>query len=178
MAEGKEQSMLPPFPQEYRGSGVLMPLVSLPCRYGIGDLGPTALAWIDRLCAAGPGWWQTLPLGPIGYGNSPYQPLSSFAGNELVVSPEGLMQEGLLRPEDCSDYPISPDVIDYPAVIAFKRGLLATAFRNFIAGKGPRCGCRLKRFVLWTGTGSTIMRFFGRSKQNTAVFITSNGQPN
>ena len=137
MAEGKEQSMLPPFPRDYRGSGVLMPLVSLPCRYGIGDLGPTALAWIDRLCAAEQGWWQTLPLGPIGYGNSPYQPLSSFAGNELVVSPEGLMQEGLLRPEDCSDYPISPDVIDYPAVIAFKRGLLETAFRNFIAGNGP-----------------------------------------
>ena len=114
-----------------------MPLVSLPCRYGIGDLGPDALAWIDRLCEAGQGWWQALPLGPTGYRNSPYQPLSSFAGNELIVSPQGMMEEGLLRPEDCSDYPMSPDVIDYPAVIAFKYRLLETAFSQFHGGKGP-----------------------------------------
>jgi len=146
MAEGGELGMPAPFPREYRASGVLMPLLSLPCRYGIGDLGPTALAWIDRLREAGQGWWQALPLGPTGYGNSPYQPLSSFAGNELVVSPDGLMEEGLLRPEDCSGYPNSPDVIDYAAVIAFKRRLLETAFRNFMAGNAATLRLPFERF--------------------------------
>jgi 4-alpha-glucanotransferase len=67
----------------YRASGLLLHVTSLPSRYGIGDLGPAALAWIDRLQQAGQSWWQALPLGPTGYGNSPYQPLSSFAGNAL-----------------------------------------------------------------------------------------------
>src|SRR5262245_54702477 len=137
MAENRRDADILPFSAEYRGSGVLMPLVSLPSRYGIGDLGPTALTWIDRLREARQSWWQALPLGPTGYGNSPYQPLSSFAGNELIVSPERLTEEGLLQPGDASDGAGSPDVIDYPAVIAFKYRLLKTAFRNFVAGSAP-----------------------------------------
>ena len=77
--------MSAPFPPEYRASGVLLHITSLPSRHGIGDLGPSARAWIDRLADAGQSWWQSLPLGPAGYGNSPYQPLSTFAGNELLV---------------------------------------------------------------------------------------------
>ncbi|MBV8320354.1 MAG: 4-alpha-glucanotransferase, partial [Hyphomicrobiales bacterium] len=69
-----------PFPPEYRASGILLHVTSLPSRHGIGDLGPSARAWVDRLADAGQSWWQSLPLGPTGYGNSPYQPLSSFAG--------------------------------------------------------------------------------------------------
>jgi 4-alpha-glucanotransferase len=69
------------FAPEYRGSGLLLHVTSLPSRFGIGDLGPTSLAWIDRLALAGQSCWQSLPLGPTGYGNSPYQPLSSLAGN-------------------------------------------------------------------------------------------------
>ena len=64
---------LPPFPPEYRASGILLHVASLPSRYGIGDLGPAALAWIGRLREAGQSWWQALPLGPTGYANSPYQ---------------------------------------------------------------------------------------------------------
>jgi len=75
---------LPPFPPEYRASGVLMHVASLPSPYRIGDMGPAALEWVDRLHEAGQAWWQALPLGPTGYGNSPYQSLSSFAGNELL----------------------------------------------------------------------------------------------
>jgi len=75
-----------PFPPDYRASGLLLHVTSLPSRYGIGDVGPAAVAWIDRLRAAGQSWWQALPLGPTCYDNSPYQPLSSFAGNELLVS--------------------------------------------------------------------------------------------
>src|SRR5262249_38352429 len=67
---------VPPFPADYRASGVLMHVTSLPSPYGIGDVGPTATAWIDRLHDAGQGWWQALPLGPTGYADSPYQSLS------------------------------------------------------------------------------------------------------
>ena len=63
----------PPFPPDYRASGVLLHVTSLPSPYGIGDVGPAAFAWIDRLREAGQSWWQALPLGPTGYGNSPYQ---------------------------------------------------------------------------------------------------------
>jgi 4-alpha-glucanotransferase len=66
------------FPPGYRGSGLLLHVTSLPSKHGIGDVGPAALAWIDRLRAAGQGCWQALPLGPTGCGNSPYPPLSSF----------------------------------------------------------------------------------------------------
>lgn len=71
----------PLFDPAYRASGILLHVTSLPSPYGIGDVGPTALAWIDRLQAAGQSWWQGLPLGPTGYANSPYQSFSSFAAN-------------------------------------------------------------------------------------------------
>ena len=87
------------FAPEYRASGLLLHVTSLPSAYGIGDLGPGAFAWIDRLHDAGQSCWQALPLGPTGYGDSPYQPLSSFAGNALMISPQLLMDESLLRPE-------------------------------------------------------------------------------
>src|ERR1700734_3994565 len=90
-----------PFSPDYRASGILLHVTSLPSPYGIGDLGPAALSWIDRLAEAGQSWWQALPPGPTGYGNSPYQPLSSFAGNALVISPDWLIEDELLGPSDC-----------------------------------------------------------------------------
>ena len=123
-----------PFPSGYRASGVLLHVASLPSPYGIGDVGPAALAWIDRLHEAGQSWWQGLPLGPTGYGNSPYQSLSSFAGNELLVSPDGLIEDELLRASDCGGNPFSAAAIDYDAVIPFKHRLLRTAWTNFRAG--------------------------------------------
>ena len=88
------------FRTDYRGAGLLLHVTSLPSRYGIGDIGPAAFKWIDRLCDAGQGWWQALPLGPTGYANSPYQEASSFAGNYLLISPDALIEEGLLKPGD------------------------------------------------------------------------------
>ena len=76
--------------------GLLLHVTSLPSPYGIGDVGPGAVKWIDRLREAGQSWWQALPLGPTGYGNSPYQSLSSFAGNGLLISPDWLIEDGLL----------------------------------------------------------------------------------
>jgi 4-alpha-glucanotransferase len=129
MKEGKH-CQIPPFPTDYRASGLLLHVTSLPSPYGIGDLGPAAYAWIDRLEEAGQRWWQALPLGPTGYGNSPYQALSSFAGNTLIISPELLQQDGLLEAEDEL---VSFDncAVDYESVIPFKRWLLEMAWARF-----------------------------------------------
>jgi 4-alpha-glucanotransferase len=125
---------VPLFPGEYHAAGVLLHVTSLPSPYGIGDLGPAVFAWIDRLCDGGQSWWQALPLGPTGYANSPYQALSSFAGNWLIISPEALIQDGLLRASDCNGCSFPADYVDYDAVIGFKLRLLETAWRNFNAG--------------------------------------------
>jgi 4-alpha-glucanotransferase len=112
-----------PFPPDYRASGLLLHVTSLPSPYGIGDLGPVAISWIDRLQEAGQSWWQELPLGPTGYGNSPYQPLSSFASNGLVISPEWLIEDGLLATSDCEHPSFPVDFVDYAAIVPFKHGL-------------------------------------------------------
>ena len=127
---------LPPFPAEYRASGLLLHVTSLPSRYGIGDLGPAAVAWVDRLHEAGQTWWQTLPLGPTGYGDSPYQSLSSFAGNPLLISPDWLIEDELVQPTDCAGGSFSETAVDFDAVKRFKYALLGTAWKSF--GTGAR----------------------------------------
>ena len=122
-----------------------MHVTSLPTCYGIGDVGPAALAWVDRLRNAGQSWWQALPLGPTGYGNSPYQPLSSFAGNELLVSPDWLVEDGLLRREDV-EANFTANQIDYEAVTPFKQRLLKTAWTNFVAGARADLRTEYERF--------------------------------
>jgi 4-alpha-glucanotransferase len=125
---------LPPFPLDYRASGLLLHATSLPSPYGIGDLGSSAYSWVDHLHYAGQRWWQALPLGPTGYGNSPYQSMSSFAGNAMLISPGMLILDGLLKATDCAcDF--SPQVVDYDAVVPFKNRLLERAWRNFKAGE-------------------------------------------
>jgi 4-alpha-glucanotransferase len=128
---------VPPFPPEYRASGLLLHVTSLPSPYGIGDAGPVALEWIDLLAGSGQGWWQSLPLGPTGYGNSPYQALSSFAGNALLISPDWLIEDELLRASDCDYHSTNPNAVDYDSVVPFKHGLLERAWSNFSAGARP-----------------------------------------
>ena len=134
MSAPDRASTVPPFPSEYRSCGMLLHVTSLPSPYGIGDLGPSAFSWIDRIHDAGQGWWQALPLGPTGYGNSPYQSLSSFAGNGLLVSPDCLISDGLLKASDClSDFP--SDRVDYDSVIPFKERLLEKVWARFSSGE-------------------------------------------
>ena len=102
MSDNGRPMSLPPFSAQYRASGVLLHITSLPSPYGIGDVGSAAMAWMDQLCDAGQSWWQSLPLGPTGYGNSPYQSLSSFAGNGILISPDWLIEDGLLRATYCT----------------------------------------------------------------------------
>ena len=130
----RESVTRPPFSSGYRASGLLLHVTSLPSPYGIGDVGPAALTWIDRLEEAGQRWWQALPLGPTGYGNSPYQSLSSFAGNGLLISPDWLIEDELLRPSDCQVRSFPQNEIDYNGVIPFKHKLVETAWANFSGG--------------------------------------------
>jgi 4-alpha-glucanotransferase len=134
MSHDGGQVHLPPFAPEYRASGLLMHVTSLPSPYGIGDFGPGAFEWVDRLHEAGQGWWQSLPLGPIGYGNSPYQSMSSFEGNGLLISPQCLIEDELLDKSDCESHSLSATVVNYEAVTAFKYRLLEVAWNNFTAG--------------------------------------------
>jgi len=125
---------VPPFMAGYRASGILLHVTSLPSPYGIGDLGPGAIAWIDRLQDAGQSFWQALPLGPTDYGDSPYQALSSFAGNAFLISPDWLVEDELLRASDLAGRSFAATKVDFDAVKRFKFALLETAFRNFNAG--------------------------------------------
>ena len=135
-----------PFPADYRASGLLLHITSLPSPYGIGDLGPVAISWINHLSESGQSWWQSLPLGPTGYGNSPYQPLSSFAGNALVTSPDWLIEDELLEPNDTAHPSFSAACVDYDAVVAFKHGLLEKAWNHFKAGARADLGPGYEQF--------------------------------
>jgi len=117
-----------------RSSGVILHPTSLPGPYGIGDLGPEAHRWVDLLADSGTSLWQILPVGPTGYGDSPYQCFSAFAGNVNIVSPDVLIDEGLI--EACEPPPFPEDRVDYGAVIGWKRSVLSDAFASFAAGRG------------------------------------------
>src|SRR5437868_2469562 len=116
-----------------RSSGILLHPTSLSGRFGIGDLGPEAYQWLDKLGRARQKWWQVLPLGPTGFGDSPYQSYSSFAGNPLLISPELLIREGLIGESDLAGASFATGRVDYNKVIPFKKHVLARAWENFQA---------------------------------------------
>jgi len=120
-----------------RSSGILLHPTSFPGRFGIGDLGYEAYNFIDFLSSSGQKLWQVLPLGPTGYGDSPYQCFSAFAGNPLLVSPALLIKDRLLSDEDLREVPaFRTSRVDFGAVIDFKKRLLAHAFDNFKNASG------------------------------------------
>jgi 4-alpha-glucanotransferase len=115
-----------------RSSGVLLHPTSLPGPFGIGDLGPAAYAFADFLAAAGQSLWQVLPLGPTGYGDSPYACYSAFAGNTLLISPEELVREGLLLKDAVADVQSFADErVDFDVVHQYKDPILRLAFGSF-----------------------------------------------
>lgn len=115
-----------------RSSGILLHPTSLPSKFGIGDLGKEAYGFIDFLSDAGQKLWQVLPLNPAGYGNSPYNCFSAFAGNPLLISFEELLYQGLLQPSDLTNIPdFSKDKVAYKTVISFKYPLLQRSFDYF-----------------------------------------------
>ncbi len=121
-----------------RSSGIILHPSSLPGPYGIGDLGTGAYHWLNFLHKSGCGLWQVLPLGPTGYGDSPYQCFSAFAGNFYLVSPELLLKEHLLTTQDLADLPAFPDDhVDYGWMIPWKTSLLDRAYDHFVAAPQP-----------------------------------------
>ncbi len=117
-----------------RQSGVLMPVFSLPSKYGIGCFSGEAYEFVDQLKAAGQKKWQILPLGPTGYGDSPYQSFSTFAGNPYFIDPQTLVREGLLQENDCEECLGSlseEEKIDYEFLYAHRFLLLRRAFERF-----------------------------------------------
>jgi 4-alpha-glucanotransferase len=123
-----------------RAAGILLHPTSLPSRGGIGDFGPAAYRFIDSLAAARQGLWQVLPLGPLGYGNSPYSSISAFAGNPLLISLERLADHGWIDRSKLSQLPFETDRVDYDQVFATKMPLLFEAGRRFVesAADAPR----------------------------------------
>ncbi len=121
-----------------RSAGVLLHPTSLPGPFGIGDLGPMAYRWVETLAAMKQSWWQVLPLGPTGAGDSPYQSFSAFAGAINLLSPELLEREGLVSSALWAGKHFADGFVDFDQVNAFKRTLLRSAWENFQGGKGPR----------------------------------------
>lgn len=114
-----------------RQTGILMPVSALPSPYGAGELGEAAYQWIRLLKENGIRIWQILPLNPVGYGNSPYQPYSSYAGDDLYISLGLLKEEGLLG-ELPGSFRECADSVDYDAVRNYRRPYLEEAYRSFV----------------------------------------------
>ena len=117
-----------------RGSGILLHVTSLPSSYGVGDLGPEAYRFADFLGQTKQSCWQVLPLNPTHpvYGNSPYSSISAFAGNTLLISPDLLIEEGLLSREDIDPIPSFPEGrCDFPEATRYKKTLLERAVHRF-----------------------------------------------
>ncbi|OGO07560.1 MAG: 4-alpha-glucanotransferase [Chloroflexi bacterium RBG_13_60_9] len=130
-----------------RRAGILLHPTSLPGPFGIGDLGPQARAWVDFLADAGQTIWQILPLNPTGFGDSPYQCYSDFAGNASLVSPEAMAAEGLLTAAEQDAHPPFPRrAADFGGAAAFKARCFKKAFERLTAGGLPRLEEEFRRF--------------------------------
>jgi len=117
-----------------RSSGILLHPTSFPGRYGIGDLGDAAYRFVDFLAETGQSLWQLMPLGPTGFGDSPYASFSAFAGNPMLISPDLLAVENYLNEEDLAQIPdFSADRIEFGPVIEYKKLLLARSYERFQA---------------------------------------------
>jgi 4-alpha-glucanotransferase len=129
-----------------RSAGVLLHVTSLPGPFGIGDVGPAAYRWVDVLAKAGQSWWQVLPLNPPGKGDSPYQAYSAFAGNPMLVSPELLVKDGLLKRSEVAGRSLPPGPVDYAAATALKSDLLGRAWERFISSGAKELRSEFARF--------------------------------
>ncbi|PWT87443.1 MAG: 4-alpha-glucanotransferase [Blastocatellia bacterium] len=131
-----------------RASGVLLHPTSLPNRFGVGDLGPEAYSFVDFLKASGQRLWQVLPLGPTGYGDSPYACYSAFAGNTLLISPEKLFESGLLTKKELDDIPsLLAGRVDFALAHETKDAILDLAFNNYQHSTDTRLRSAFETFV-------------------------------
>ena len=151
-----------------REAGILLPLASLPNEFGVGDFGRSAYQFIDCIAAAGVQIWQILPLNPLGYGNSPYQPFSSYAGDDIYISLEKLCEYGLLTEEECYAVPTS-DRILYEAVRKKKEPCFELRIQGF--RRIPYIWNLLRKSL-----GCVTMRCFAHAKRNMDIPVGRNGR--
>ena len=116
-----------------RASGVLMPVFSLPSKYGIGCFSKEAYKFVDQLKKAGQSYWQILPLGPTGYGDSSYQSFSTYAGNPYMIDIDKLVEDGLLTKKDLEGraWGENPEEVDYAQIYETKFSVLRAAYKRF-----------------------------------------------
>ncbi len=148
-----------------RSSGLLLHPTSLPGRFGIGDMGASAYQWIDFLAAAKQSIWQILPLGPTGYGNSPYSTTSVFAGNPLLIDLSQLVAAGYISESDLHQAPHFPDhYVDFEAVIGWKLPLLLHSYPRFASAADDQEKANFQHFChkhgrIWLDEFATFMAF-------------------
>ncbi len=134
-----------------RESGILLPIASLPSPYGIGCFSKEAYEFIDKLVEAGQSYWQILPLGPTGYGDSPYQSFSTFAGNPYFIDPEDLIARGYVTKEQCEAYDFGENsqYIDYEKIYRSRFKLLWKAYENSNIGTEPEFQSFVQENACW-----------------------------
>src|SRR5215831_456472 len=134
-----------------RSSGILLHVTSLASPFGIGDLGAEARAFVDFLYQADQTLWQVLPLGPTGYGDSPYQSISAFAGNTLLIDLRALLRDGLLEPTDINRSSLASDTTDFETVRSVKASLLDRAYERFRKDGSPSLASDFAEYCTRTG---------------------------
>ena len=134
-----------------REAGILLPIASLPSKYGIGCFSKEAYEFVDKLKASGQKYWQILPLGPTGYGDSPYQSFSTFAGNPYFIDPDDLVKRGYITEEDCKTFDFGADeqCIDYGKMYQARFALLKKAFMNSKIEEDNRFRNFVKESAYW-----------------------------
>jgi len=147
-----------------RAGGILLPITSLPSKYGIGCFSKEAYEFVDFLAEAGQKYWQILPLGPTSYGDSPYQSFSTFAGNPYFIDLDALAEEGVLTEEECGacDFGSDPEQVDYGKIYKSRFLLLRKAYERSCVGENA--------------TGFGIMLFLWRSNSVLEAVRGMNGR--
>ena len=146
-----------------RASGILLPVSSLPSKYGIGCFSKSAYEFVDQLKKAGQSYWQILPLGPTSFGDSPYQSFSTFAGNPYFISLEELVEEGVLTQEECEevDFGDNPSSVDYGKMYAGRYPLLRKAYGRSDINKSTEFHQFLKENDYWVKDYAVFMAVKG-----------------
>ncbi|OYO89018.1 4-alpha-glucanotransferase, partial [Lachnotalea glycerini] len=142
-----------------RASGILLPVSSLPSKYGIGTFSKQAYQFVDILEAAGQKYWQILPLGPTGYGDSPYQSFSTFAGNPYYIDLEDLIQKGYITKQECDacDFGDNDRYIDYEKIYLARFDILKKAYQASDIAKNVDFNHFIKNNDFWLNDYSLYM---------------------
>lgn len=160
-----------------RASGILLPITSLPSRYGIGSFSKSAYHFVDQLKRAGQTYWQILPLGPTSYGDSPYQSFSTFAGNPYFIDLDALIREGVLTRKECRacDFGDRPETVDYGKLYRARFGLLRKAYERSEIYRDPAYQTFVAEQAYWLEDYALFMavknRFDGKAWMDWAEDI-------